>query len=46
MMQHSSVTVTQRYLVARDKSKMNMINDLTQLIRVTAGQKELSVCNA
>tara|TARA_S200002703_G_scaffold144168_1_gene137664 strand:+ start:427 stop:1425 length:999 start_codon:yes stop_codon:yes gene_type:complete len=46
MMQHSSVTVTQRYLVARDKSKMNMINDLTQLVRVTAGQKELSVCNA
>jgi integrase len=46
MMMHSSVTVTQRYLVARDKSKMNMINDLTQLVRVTAGQKELSVCNA
>lgn len=43
MMMHSSERVTQRYLIARDRNKINMINDMTQLVRVTTGPKPLSV---
>jgi len=33
MMDHESTRTTERYLIARNKNKVNMINDLSNLLQ-------------